>query len=541
MNNQTNATSSLMATVSKTLVTLALGALLGVAIYAYFFAPSDVNDVSNAADSGQSVGEKSTDEPLYWVAPMDPNFRRDKPGKSPMGMDLVPVYQEGSSESVAGSVKISPVVVQNLGVRTAQLERGTLKPVINAVGRVQYDEERLVHVHPRIAGWVEKLYVKAAGEEVTKGEPLYQLYSPELVNAQEEFLLAINAKDKELIKAAESRLLALHVPMSLIEKLTKTKQVDQYVSFAAPQSGVIEHLSIREGYYVTPEKTMLSIADLSTVWVEAEVLERQAGFVLSAMNTEQGIGIKAVMTADFAPNQEWQGVVDYIYPSLHEVRRTLRTRLKFDNANGFLKANMFTDVKLFVESDEDYLLLPKAALIRLGDESRAVVQLNEGEFKSVRVKVGAFDDNYFAITSGLKDDDSVVISAQFLIDSQSSIDSDFMRMKPEEQPVSSARVTGTINSLDSVARIANISRGAIEKWQRPPTTMDFSIDEALELSLFKIGEEIDFTFEIQSGDFVVVEIHGAVEETKQHKHHQHLTHQNLSPKNLSPQESQGDS
>jgi Cu(I)/Ag(I) efflux system membrane fusion protein len=195
--------------------------------------------------------EESTDkdaEPAYWVAPMDPNFRRDQPGKSPMGMDLVPFFADAGTGDDPGVVRITPNVVNNLGVRTAKVKQAVLHVPIKTVGYVQYNENNLLHVHPRVEGWIEKLYIKAAGEQVNKGEPLYALYSPELVNAQEEYLLAQRRNNKELTAAAESRLLALQMPAESLRQLKSSQVVQQTIVFNAPQSGVIDNLAIRVGF-----------------------------------------------------------------------------------------------------------------------------------------------------------------------------------------------------------------------------------------------------------------------------------------------------
>lgn len=222
------------------LMTLVAGIALGLYAYHLFYAPMSGAD-------GQSAGAEQARQPLYWVAPMDPNFRRDKPGKSPMGMDLVPVYADEVSDS-PGTVRITPEVQNNLGVKTAAVVKRELDMTIRAMGRVQYDENSLVHVHPRVSGWIDTLYVKAAGESVTRGQPLYALYSPELVNAQEEFLLARRRQNQALLEAARGRLRALQVPQQAIEQLAERGQVQQSVVFRAPQNGVVDNLTIREGF-----------------------------------------------------------------------------------------------------------------------------------------------------------------------------------------------------------------------------------------------------------------------------------------------------
>ena len=455
-------------------------------------------------------------KPLYWVAPMDANYKKDKPGKSPMGMDLVPVYDDGGKgpDEGAGTIRISSNVVNNLGVRTTKVSYKSLHTEINTVGYVTYDEDKLVHIHPRVQGWIEKLYVKAIGDPVRKGQALYEIYSPELVNAQEELLLALDRKNSRLISAAENRLAALQLPKSVIAQLKKTRKVQQGITFYAPQNGVVENLKIREGFFVKPGSTLMSIGDLSEVWVEAEVFERQAGQVKT--------GTPVTMTLDYLPGKTWQGQVDYIYPTLDAKTRTVKVRLRFKNENGEFKPNMFAQIAIHTTTDESALLIPKEALIRTGNQDRVVLALGEGSFKSVAVSVGRYDSESVEILAGLSDGERVVSSAQFLLDSESSKSSDFKRMShddsevmsdmamtqdnEENSAVSSATVTGTINSLMIEHGMINISRSAIEKWNRPAATVDFITAEGVSLVGLSHGMAVKFTFEIREGNFVIVEI-----------------------------------
>lgn len=229
----------------KTIIALVIGAAIGAGTLTLL--QPKMSDSVMASDSGEK-------KPLYWVAPMDSNYRRDKAGKSPMGMDLVPVYEEssGADDFGPGAVTISPHVVNNLGVKTAQVEVAPLSKVISTVGYVQYDEDKLLHIHPRVEGWIEQLFVKAEGNPVEQGQALYTLYSPQLVNAQEELLIAIKRKNNTLIKAAKERLAALQLSTKFINQLVKTQQVKQSITFYAPQSGVLDGLKVREGFYVKP-------------------------------------------------------------------------------------------------------------------------------------------------------------------------------------------------------------------------------------------------------------------------------------------------
>ncbi|MEP4148095.1 MAG: efflux RND transporter periplasmic adaptor subunit [Halioglobus sp.] len=364
----------------------------------------------------------SPDEPIYWVAPMDPSYRRDGPGKSPMGMDLVPVYDK---QVDAGTVEISPAIVNNLGVRTNPVELDRLQEDIHTVGYVQYDQDRLIHIHPRVDGWIEKLYVKAAGDPVSKGQPLYEIYSPQLVNAQDELILALRRKNERLIQASENRLRSLQFTDEHIQQLKKDLQVRQTVTFRSPQEGVVDNLNIREGFFVGPNTTLMSIGALDDVWVEAEVFERQAALVQP--------GQPVTMRLDYLPGREWQGKVDYIYPSLEASTRTLRVRLRFTNQSGELRPNMFAQVTIHSLNRDEVLVIPKEALIRTERQERVVLALGEGQFKSIVVKAGRIAGGSVEILSGLSQGDIIVTSAQFLLDSESSKSADFDRMNSEKQ------------------------------------------------------------------------------------------------------------
>lgn len=381
--------------------------------------------VTFALGGRDDAGEKpaaAPKEPLYWAAPMDPGYRRDRPGKSPMGMDLVPVYEE-SGAAAPGVVRIDPVVVNNLGVRTARVERQALREEIATVGYVKYDENRLIHIHPRVSGWIDRLYVTATGDPVKNGAPLYALYSPELVNAQEELVLALNRNNARLVQAAAARLRSLQIPPAFIQELKTSKTIQQTVTFYSPRDGVVDNLSIREGFYVQPGNTLFSIGALDRVWVEAEVFERQASLVRE--------GAKVTMTLDYLPGVAWEGEVDYIYPTLDSQTRTVRLRLQFDNPGNRLLPNMFAQVVIHSENDAPALLIPREALIRTGSQDRVVLALGDGRFKSVAVTAGREGRRRVEILEGLREGDEVVASAQFLLDSESSKTSDFQRMHRE--------------------------------------------------------------------------------------------------------------
>lgn len=477
---------------------MVIGGFLTFGVYS-FMAPTNSGEASSVV-----TAEK---KPLYWVAPMDANYKRDKPGKSPMGMDLVPVYDDGGKgpDEGPGTIRISPDVVNNLGVRTAIVSYKSLHTEINTVGYVAYDEDKLVHIHPRVQGWIEKLYVKAIGDPVKKGQPLYEIYSPELVNAQEELLLALDRKNSRLISAAENRLSALQLPKSSIVKLKKTKKVQQTITFYSPQNGVVENLKIREGFFVKPGSTLMSIGDLSEVWVEAEVFERQAGQVKT--------GTPVTMTLDYLPGKTWQGKVDYIYPTLDAKTRTVKVRLRFKNEEGEFKPNMFAQIAIHTTGDEQALLIPKEALIRTGNQDRVVLALGEGSFKSVAVSVGRYDSESVEILEGVRDGEKVVSSAQFLLDSESSKSSDFKRMNSDVDEAdasmpSSVWVQASIESMMAGHKMLTLAHEAIPEWEWPEMTMDFIAADSVDFSLLSEGMSlhVEVTKE-DNGDYKISNIH----------------------------------
>jgi len=487
-----------------------IGSIIAAALFGSAITFAGYNLLDDASTQ-EMLTESAEKIPLYWVAPMDANYKRDKPGKSPMGMDLVPVYEDGggASDSGPGTIRISPEVVNNLGVRTATVKYAPLHSQISTVGYVKYDEDQLIHIHPRVQGWIEKLYIKAAGDPVEKGQALYEIYSPELVNAQEELLLALDRKNQRLIRAAEDRLNALQLPQNAINQLKKTNKVKQAITFYAPQSGVVDNLNVREGFFAKPGTTLMSIGKLDQVWVEAEVFERQA--------SEVAVGVPVTMTLAYLAGQEWQGKVDYVYPTLNAKTRTIKVRLRFDNKDERLKPNMFAQVLIHAQSEQKTLLIPKEAVIRSGSSERVVLALGEGRYKSINVKVGRYDHESAEILAGLVEGEKVVSSAQFLLDSESSKSSDFKRMNNEmndEVAPSSVWVEATINSLMYGHRMLNVSHQAIDEWDWPEMTMDFTVAESVDIKQLKKNMTLHIEIEKNNdSNYAVINVHIPDEKT----------------------------
>lgn len=469
-----------------------IGGVLTALAYTFLFPPGSANP--GADQSNEKL-------PLYWVAPMDPNYRRDKPGKSPMGMDLIPVYEENASGGAGpGTINISPSVENNLGVRTESVQRRALHVPIRTVGYVQYNEDTLVHIHPRVEGWVDTLHVKASGEYVKKGEPLYSLYAPELVNAQEELLIAMRRGNEDLISAARSRLDALQMPKDAIRSLISTKKVRQTITFSAPQTGFVDNLNIREGFFIKPGNTILSIGALDEVWVDAEIFERQSEQVK--------VGFPVTMTLDFLPGIKWEGEVDYVYPTLEQSTRTLRVRLRFKNQDYVLKPNMFAQITIHADLDSSNVLVPSEAVIRTGTQDRVVLALGDGQFKSIAVDVGRVVNEYTEILTGLSDGDEIVTSAQFLLDSESSISSDFKRMETPDEMPSSVFTEATITGVMPSHNMLTVNHAEISEWDWPEMTMDFIVANHVDIGSLREGmlAHIEIRKE-NDGQYLITTVH----------------------------------
>ena len=406
------------------LITLSVSVLLAITLY--FSNPPLV------------IAEEEK-EILYWVAPMDANYRRDKPGKSPMGMDLLPYYS-GADDS-ANTISISPVVVQNLGVRTAKAELTQLLRGIDTVGYVDYDESKVSHIHLRTEGWIEKLAIDSEGERVKKGDFLFDVYSPKLVNAQGELVTALATGNKSLIRATKNRLSALGISASQINKLQKTKKVKQRISIYAPQDGVVSDLPVREGMFVKPTQKVMTLGDLSSVWLLAEVFERQSQWV--------EVGQDAEVRLSYIPGKVWRGVVEYIYPSLDAKTRTLKARLRFDNPDEQLKPNMYANIKIYGGAKKETIVIPLEGLIRTGREERVIISLGDGEFEARKVIAGIESGDYVEIIDGVSESENIVTSGQFLIDSEASMRASLGRMS---MPVD-------LESSDMSAMDAEVDKG----------------------------------------------------------------------------------
>ncbi len=353
-----------------------------------------------------------------YVCPMHPDVVSQNPDETcPIcGMDLVLV--EGGGDG--GIVTITPVTMAALGVRTQPVSRRTIFRSIDTVGYVAEDENNVRAVSLRTDAWVEYMHVKYEGERVRAGQALVEIYAPQLVNAQEEYVQALNLGNPELIRASRERLRALGVSNYQVRKLTQSRAVQQHVTVFAPQNGIISELRVREGMHVKKSQEIMRLSDLDSVWLVVDVFERQADWV--------EVGQKARATLPYKPGKTWQGTVEYIYPTIDPKTRSLKVRLRFDNKSGELKPNMYADVKIFAKPRKKVLTVPREAVIKTGKEQRVIVALGDGKFVPMKVRTGVETDDRIEIVSGLKEGDNVVVSSQFMIDSEASVKAALMRM-----------------------------------------------------------------------------------------------------------------
>ena len=366
---------------------------------------------------------------LFYRNPMNPAITSPVPAKDEMGMDYIPVYADGGAggDEPAGTVTIDPVTVQNIGVRTARAEQRSLSHAVRAVGRVDFNEERLARLHPKIEGWVEILRVATTGSVVKKNDILLSIYSPQLVSSQEEYLLALHnlqvLKDspyeeirrgaQDLVDSARERLRLLDVPEHQIHELEVTRQLKKRIHIHSPFDGTVMKVGVREGQYVTPTTELYLLADLSRVWVYVDVYEEDLPWIK--------LGDKAEMRVRAAPGRTFHGKVAYVYPYMERKTRTARVRLEFDNPNLLLKPEMFANVTLRAGRVADAVVIPSEAVVRSGERDLVFVVREPGKFEPRQVTLGLSADGLVQILNGVKPGEEVVTSAQFLIDSESKL------------------------------------------------------------------------------------------------------------------------
>ena len=422
------------------LLALGAGVAGGISLERFYLASP-----SEAGDAGPKV--------LYWVAPMDANFRKDSPGKSPMGMDLVPVYEGDAPAGDPSDVMLSPAEVNAIGVRTAVARTEKIASVIETVGFVTYDEDATSHIHARIEGWVEDLRVRAVGDPVRSGQALFEVYGPR--------------QERDAMDSVGDPV--------------------EYLRVTAPQSGVITALAASEGMYLQPGVRAMSITDLATVWVIADVFERDIGLLSEGMSAQARF--------DPLPGKVYEGKVDYIYPELDAKTRTLSVRLRFDNSDGMLRPNMFGRIRLEAPDTRMAVTVPSEGVIRTGRAERVVLRTDKGTFRPRLVTTGlrdAFGDGgRTEIVQGLAAGEEVVASAQFLIDSESALSAGFTRMAPSEAAPASGK--GVFVEYDAKRAVVTLDHEDIPSLDWPSLETEFAITAETDLGGIAVGDVVRFT------------------------------------------------
>jgi len=466
---------------------------------------------------GRYLAHSSTTEkkPMYWIDTMEPNIHYPGPGMSRMGMELVPVYPEQGQTEGVSTVRISPAIVNNIGIRITPVVQGPLARRIETVGYVEPNENKISHIHTYAEGWIKKLYIKAVGDVVKEHQIILQLYSPVLVNVQEEYLIALASGNQSLINASYKRLQAFHISEEQIQQLKTAKKVSQLIDIYPHQDGVVTMLNIREGMHVNPDTEMMSIVDLSNIWMIAQVFEGQSNWVK--------VGESAEARLSAFPGKIWKGEVDYVYPQVDPVTRTLKVRFHFNNPDGTLKPNMYANITIFAESIPNVLSIPLEALIRSSEGDRVIVALGNGHFQVRSVTTGIESGEQVEILSGLKAGEMVVASGQFLIDSEANLEAGIQRIEtPTNTPATNTKNPtpnspswssiiiegkGVIKALNFSQYAVTLQHEPIPALSWPAMTMDFSVDKNVDLKNFKIGDHIQFMLKKNNeGNFVISDI-----------------------------------
>lgn len=459
------------------------------------------------------------------------------PKKDPMGMDYIPVYEgeEDDEPASANQIKISTEKVQKLGVRTEQAQLRTLDKVVRAAGRIELDERRIYAISPKFEGYVERLHVNVTGQPVGKGQPLFEVYSPELVSAQREYAIAAQGVEslkeaggqaqsgmKQLADSSLLRLRNWDISDEQIKSLAKSGETKRTLTFRSPVAGIVTEKKALQGMRFMPGDALYQVADLSAVWVVADVFEQDIGLVKP--------GAKASVKIGAYPNKVFEGTITYVYPTLTAATRTVPVRVELPNPGQLLKPAMFAQVELPVGAKGQVVTVPTSAVIDSGTRRIVLVQAKEGRFEPREVKLGERSDSYVEVIEGVKNGEPVVVAANFLIDAESNLKAAVGGFghashggKPkqdgaapagehaEHQAAKPAAVghqgTGTVEGFDIKAGMITLNHGPVDSLKWPGMTMEFLVATPALLSGLKPGLAVSFEFvERKPGEWVVTRI-----------------------------------
>jgi len=405
------------ATLTMAPIILVIGILVG-----YWFANSQLTVEQPAIVSSEK-------KILFYRNPMNPSVTSAVPMKGAMGMDYIPVYAEAgkATNKPAGTVKIDGITSQNINVRTSKAIVSTLSHTVRALGRVAYDEERMVHLHPKTEGWIEKLTIDKTGQRVKKNTDLLSIYSPQLVASQQEYILALNnlkalknspIKDirqgaEELVKSSRERLRLLDVPKHQLRALERSLKIKKSLHIHSPSEGIVMKIGAREGQFVTPATEIYMIADLRKVWVYVDIYEYELPWVKE--------GDRVEMQLAGIPGKTFKGHLAYIYPYAEAKTRTIKVRLVFNNPELLLKPDMFAEVTIYAGEQLNAIVIPSEAVIRSGARNQVFIVREPGKFEPRLVTLGLSSNGKVIVLKGVKAGEEIVTSAQFLIDSESKL------------------------------------------------------------------------------------------------------------------------
>lgn len=463
---------------------------------------------TKAGDIDPSTGKKV----LYWHDPMVPGQKFDKPGKSPfMDMQLVPVYADGDGDQ--SQVAVSPRVQQNLGVRTAQVIRGTLSPQVEAAGSITFNERDQALVQARATGYVERLHVRATLDRVGKGQPLADLYVPDWIAAQEEFLSLRRMQGSDLaglLDGARQRMRQVGMNDEQIHLVEAAGRVQPRITLTAPIGGVVVELTAREGMTVMPGATLFRINGLSTVWANAEIPESQAGLL------RPGAAVQAHSPA--LPGTVFKGTVQAILPEVSPATRTLKARIELANPGAQLAPGMFVSVALAARTEQG-LMVPTEAIIQTGKRTVVMLAEADGKFRSVDVDIGIESVGQTEIKRGLEAAQKVVVSGQFLVDSEASLKATGTRMEDaspgkSDSPPAAVEHHGEAR-IEAVGKDAvTLSHGPVPSLQWGAMTMEFATPAGGLPPGLKAGQSVTFAFTMNKDGMPVlthIEPQGAIE------------------------------
>ena len=449
---------------------------------------------------------------LYYRNPMGLPDTSPVPKKDSMGMDYIPVYE--GEDDTTGSIKISTAKVQKLGVRIEPVVRRDLAQVVRAVGRVEIDERRIHAVAPKFEGWIERLHVNTTGQVVGRGQPLFEVYSPDLVSVQREYQVAARgvarlsgagpesvASMRQLAEASLTRLRNWDVSEEQIRALADGGEPRRTLTFRSPAGGVVLEKKALQGQRFMPGESLYQIADVSSVWVLADVFERDIAAVK--------VGMAVTVKLDAYPDRTFEGKVSYLYPTLNAQTRTIPVRIELPNPGGLLRPAMYANVHAKVDAGRTVLVVPVSAVIDSGNEQRVLIQKEEGHFEPRRVKIGTRSDDYVEVTDGVRAGELVVVAANFLIDSESNLKAALGGMQEPKKTAVSHQAMGTLDSIESDGSVTMvmITHEPVASLNWPKMTMGFVPANPALVAKLKPGTPIHFEFvERKPGEWVITKI-----------------------------------